>query len=96
MTNQEPNRMESNQAIREAFGRDEGVFRMAPIFVPRRFAQPGRRLRLHPDDYYALGAERGAIKERWFSSGDPRRSGDALLNSQAAVDMRLFLRLKGD
>ena len=39
-----------------------------PIFVPRRFSRPGKRLRLHPDDYYALGTARGAIKERWFSS----------------------------
>ncbi len=38
------------------------------MFVPRRFSQPGRRLRLHPDDYFALGTARGAIKERWFSS----------------------------
>jgi hypothetical protein len=30
--------------------------------------QPGRRLRLHPDDLYALGAHRGGINERWFSS----------------------------
>ena len=29
---------------------------------------PGRRLRLHPDDLYALGAHRGGINERWFSS----------------------------
>ena len=25
-------------------------------------------MRLHPDDYFALGTKRGAIKERWFSS----------------------------
>jgi hypothetical protein len=29
---------------------------------------PGRRLKLHPDDLYALGAHRGGINERWFSS----------------------------
>jgi hypothetical protein len=29
---------------------------------------PGRRIKLHPDDYYALGGERGGIDERWFSS----------------------------
>jgi hypothetical protein len=28
----------------------------------------GGRLRLHPDDIYALGAHRGGINERWFSS----------------------------
>ena len=35
---------------------------------PRRFSSAGQRLRLHPDDYYAYGTERGAIKERWLSS----------------------------
>ena len=34
----------------------------------REFLHPGRRLRLHPDDYYALGADRGGIDERWFAS----------------------------
>jgi hypothetical protein len=29
---------------------------------------PGRRLRLAPSDYYALGAHRGGIDERWFAS----------------------------
>jgi hypothetical protein len=29
---------------------------------------PGRRLRLHPNDLYAFGGERGGINERWFSS----------------------------
>jgi hypothetical protein len=29
---------------------------------------PGGRLRLHPDDLYALGTHRGGIDERWFSS----------------------------
>jgi hypothetical protein len=45
-----------------------GVFRLNPVFVPRPFGKAGRRLKLHPDDYYALGLERGSIKERWFSS----------------------------
>jgi len=29
---------------------------------------PGGRLKLHPDDIYALGAHRGGIDERWYSS----------------------------
>ncbi|MCL2833494.1 MAG: hypothetical protein FWD78_10030 [Treponema sp.] len=45
-----------------------GIFRLNPVFVPRPFGRAGRRLRLHPDDYYALGLMRGSIKERWFSS----------------------------
>ena len=54
--------------IRLVFEKGGGIFRLNPVFVPRRFSQPGRRLRLHPDDYYALGTARGGIKERWFSS----------------------------
>ena len=42
---------------------------------PARFSQAGRRLRLHPDDYYALGTARGSIKERWFSSVIPAMNG---------------------
>jgi hypothetical protein len=56
------------QKIHETFEKSHGIFRMVPIFVPRRFNQAGQRLRLHPDDYYALGTQRGAFKERWFSS----------------------------
>jgi len=58
----------SKALIRETFSKNDGVLRLIPIFVPRRFSKPGRRLKLHPDDYYALGIRRGAIKERWFSS----------------------------
>jgi hypothetical protein len=48
---------------------------LLPVFVPRRFSLPGRRLKLHPDDYYALGTARGAIKERWLSSVIPAMNG---------------------
>ena len=61
--------------IREVFDKGQGIFRMAPNFVPRRFSQAGRRLRLHPDDYYAFGTNRGSIKERWFSSVIPAMNG---------------------
>ncbi len=54
--------------MRETFEKGGQIFRLMPVFVPRRFGQAGRRLRLHPDDYYALGTQRGSIKERWFSS----------------------------
>jgi hypothetical protein len=59
--------MNSHQ-IQETFEKGDGIFRMFPVFVPRRFSQAGQRLRLHPDDYYAFGTQRGSIKERWFSS----------------------------
>ncbi len=60
--------MTTPQKIRDVFESCEGVLRLIPNFVPRRFSELGHRLRLHPDDYYALGTKRGSIKERWFSS----------------------------
>ncbi len=46
----------------------KGILRLAPTWVPRAFCRPAKRIKLHPDDYYALGAERGGIDERWFAS----------------------------
>ncbi len=48
-----------------------GLLRLAPCWVPRAFLQPGRRLKLHPDDIYAYGLDRGGIDERWFGSTTP-------------------------
>lgn len=45
-----------------------GILRLAPNWVPRSYCIPGRRIRLHPDDYFALGGQRGGIDERWLSS----------------------------
>ena len=56
--------MDKAARIRKAFADGDGVIRMVPNFVPRSFNQPGRRLKLHPDDYYAKGMDRGAITER--------------------------------
>ena len=67
--------MSNHSIIQETYDRGQGILRLKPVFVPRRFAQAGRRLRLHPDDYYALGTERGSIKERWFSSVIPAMNG---------------------
>jgi hypothetical protein len=61
--------------IRETFETNGGIFRLSPVFVPRRFSTTGHRLRLHPDDYFALGTQRGSIKERWFSSVIPAMNG---------------------
>src|SRR5262247_3645260 len=45
-----------------------GLLRLAPCWVPRSFLQPGKRLKLHPDDLYAFGLDRGGIDDRWFAS----------------------------
>lgn len=55
-------------SIERAMEAGGGVLRLAPAWVPRSFCTPGRRLRLHPDDYFPLGKERGGIDERWFAS----------------------------
>src|SRR5437016_3326677 len=38
-----------------------GLLRLAPCWVPRSFLQPGKRLKLHPDDLYAFGLNRGGL-----------------------------------
>lgn len=59
----------------KAIEQGKGIVRLAPNWVPRSFCVPGRRIKLHPDDYYALGGERGGIDERWFSSTTPADNG---------------------
>jgi len=58
-----------------ALNQGQGVLRLSPTWVPRSFCIPGRRIKLHPDDYYALGGERGGIDERWLSSTTPADNG---------------------
>lgn len=53
---------------RELFDEGKGVLRLKPTWVPRSFCRPGKRIKLHPDDYYVLGLEKGGIDERWFAS----------------------------
>ncbi|HYO79861.1 MAG TPA: hypothetical protein VES20_00545 [Bryobacteraceae bacterium] len=57
-----------SSVAREALKAGEGLVRLAPCWVPRSFLMPGGRLKLDPRDLYALGAHRGGIDERWFSS----------------------------
>jgi hypothetical protein len=54
--------------VRDAIAAGGGLLRLEPTWVPRSFMIPGRRLKLHPDDLYACGGQRGGINERWFSS----------------------------
>ena len=55
----------------------QGILRLAPAWVPRAFCIPGKRIKLHPDDYYVLGLERGGIDERWFASTTHAENGPA-------------------
>lgn len=67
--------VKSMKSALEAFERGKGILRLKPNWVPRAFCVPGRRIKLHPDDYYALGGERGGIDERWFASTTPADNG---------------------
>src|SRR5438045_1955393 len=60
--------MLNRTTVQGAVNAGQGVLRLEPCWVPRSFLIPGRRLKLHPDDLYAFGGNRGGIDERWFSS----------------------------
>jgi hypothetical protein len=85
--------MNKHEVIQSGFERGQGILRLFPVFVPRRFSVPGKRLRLHPDDYFAYGVERGAIKERWFSSVIPAMNGK---KAKADEGMSYVLQEEGD
>lgn len=70
------------QLLDRALNQGSGVFRLAPNWVPRSFCIPGKRLKLHPDDYYAFGAHRGGIDERWFSSTTRADNGPETLEDE--------------
>ncbi len=54
--------------VQRALDAGEGIMRLTPTWVPRSFLQPGKRIKLAPTDWYALGTHRGGIDERWFAS----------------------------
>jgi hypothetical protein len=72
-----------------------GLLRLAPCWVPRSFLHPGRRLKLHPDDLYAYGLNRGGIDERWFTSTTPaaneNRNPDEGLSCVTVANQRFTL-----
>src|SRR3954470_23148616 len=73
-----------------------GLLRLAPAWVPRSFLQPGLRIKLHPDDTYAYGLNRGGIDERWFASttvtANEGRDYDEGLSYCVAGDKRFTLQ----
>jgi hypothetical protein len=83
-------------AVDAALERTGGLLHLAPCWVPRAFLQPGRRLRLHPDDLYAFGLHRGGIDERWMSStveaANDGREPDEGLSYVVSGDDRFLLR----
>ncbi|HKD37384.1 MAG TPA: hypothetical protein VKB78_11305, partial [Pirellulales bacterium] len=54
--------------LSRAIDAGNGLLRLTPTWVPRSFLHPGKRIKLAPTDWYAFGAHRGGIDERWFGS----------------------------
>ena len=87
----------SSNTLHLALDQGQGILRLAPNWVPRSFCIPGRRIKLHPDDYYAMGGERGGIDERWFASTTPAQNGpltskDEGLSQVVFEDQQVTLR----
>jgi len=62
--------------LQEQIEKYHGVVRFVPLWIPRTFLPPGRRLKLHPADLYPFGLEKGGICERWFcTTGVPGSDG---------------------
>src|SRR5947208_953558 len=55
-------------SLERALDAGGGLLRLTPTWVPRSFLHPGKRIKLAPTDWYAYGAHRGGIDERWFAS----------------------------
>src|SRR5918999_606576 len=74
----------------------QGVLRLAPTWVPRSFLHPGKRIKLAPADWYAYGAHRGGIDERWFAStteaANENRTPDEGLSYVAFEGQKVTLR----
>lgn len=92
--------MSLTDIIERSLEHGKGVLRLAPTWVPRSFCRPGRRIKLHPDDYYMLGSERGGIDERWFAStvkadngpGTPEDEGLSYIVADEAGNSLVLLR----
>jgi hypothetical protein len=83
------------KTVEGALADSGGLLRLTPCWVPRSFLQPGKRLKLHPDDLYAFGLNRGGIDERWFASTTPaandNRTPDEGLSYVVVNDTRFTL-----
>src|SRR5712692_10465413 len=80
--------------VRQVLEATAGILRLAPTWVPRSFLMPGKRIKLAPQDLYALGGHRGGIDERWFGSTTPAANAgappDEGLSYVVSKDERVF------
>lgn len=70
--------MEENKRkiLKNEIDKNKGILRLAPTWVTQKYIKPGKRLKLHPKDYYPFGIERGAVTQRWLSSTVSITDGD--------------------
>lgn len=82
--------------LAQAMEEGDGLLRLTPNWVPRVFCKPGRRIKLAPTDWYALGLDRGGIDERWFASAteaeNAGRAEDEGLSYVRVAGKRFLLR----
>ncbi len=82
--------------LAQAMEEGGGLLRLTPNWVPRVFCKPGRRIKLAPTDWYALGLDRGGIDERWFASTteaeNANRAEDEGLSYVRVAGKRFLLR----
>ena len=85
-----------SKILDQALDAGEGLLRLTPTWVPRSFLHPGKRIKLAPQDWYAFGAHRGGIDERWFAStteaANDNRMPDEGLSYVTFQDQRFQLR----
>ena len=78
------------KALSRALDAGEGLLRLTPTWVPRSFLHPGKRIKLAPADWYAYGAHRGGIDERWFAS-----TTEAANDNRTPDEGLSYVRLRG-
>lgn len=90
--------------VKQTYEKGNGIFRLAPTWVPRVFCMPGRRIKLTTEDLYILGPDRGGIDERWLSSvtradnpGAPEDEGLSyiVLNNRKVMTLREAIQIEG-
>lgn len=85
--------MSKRSLLLDQINKYDGVARFAPTWLPRTFLPPGRRLKIHPDDLYPFGMEKGGIAERWFCSTGAPVAGETTLDEST---MSFFYLGKGE
>ena len=54
---------EKMRMAEQALEQGQGILRLAPTWVPRSFCRPGKRIKLHPDDYFIWDREAESMRD---------------------------------